>query len=66
MWRWIAVRSGAQDFTDSLAKMWPSEVATLGTLPEVKWPKIYFLSVFLKELPGKMVAIGSGHFGDPP
>ena len=41
-------------------------MATLGTLPEVKWPKNYFLAVFLGKHSGKMVAIGSGHFGDPP
>jgi hypothetical protein len=49
-----------------LAKCWPSEVATLGTLPGVKWPKIDFLAVFLGKHSDEMVAIGSGHFGDPP
>jgi hypothetical protein len=42
---------------NSLEKWWPSEVATLGTVPEAKWPKIHFLSVFLRKHPGKMVAM---------
>ena len=54
-----------------LAKWWPMEMATLATPMEMATPcgqmaKKLFLSVFLRKLPGKMAAIGSGHFGDPP
>jgi hypothetical protein len=43
-----------------LVKWWPWEVATLGTLPEAKWPKVKFLRDFTI----KNLDIGSGHFGD--
>jgi hypothetical protein len=55
---------------NSLEKLWPSEVATLGTLPEAKWPKKYFCQFFSGNILAKWwpleLAIGSGHFGDPP
>jgi hypothetical protein len=51
--------------TDFLAEIYILP-ESLGTLPEFICLKKYFLSVFLRKHPGKMVVIGSGHMGTLP